>query len=117
MKQYWDKVLASILLVCIGLAVGCNGAGAQPPLANADSSSSPPFSAAQQVLTIPRGTPIYVRLQQSISSNSATAGQSFSGVLDEPLLIDGKTIAPSGAQVNGRVVAARQSGHLHNAGY
>ena len=76
MKQYWDKVLALVLLVGVGLAVGCNGAGAQPPAANADNSSSPPFSAAQQALTISKGTPIYVRLQQSISSSSASSSES-----------------------------------------
>jgi len=119
MKLYWDKVFALVLLVAVGLAVGCNGAGAQPPAAtNADNAGSPPFSPAQQpALIIPKGTPIYVRLQQSITSRTAQPGQSFSAVLDEPLAIDGKTIAPSGAQVSGRVVAARESGHLHNAGY
>lgn len=121
MKQYRDLVLALILLIAAGLAVGCNGAGAQPPTAgNADNNpgSSPPFSAAEQAaFTIPKGTPIYVRLQQSITSRTAQAGENFSAVLDEPLEIDGKTIAPSGTTLNGRVVAARESGRLHNAGY
>jgi hypothetical protein len=56
-------------------------------------------------------------LQQSLSSATAQAGETFSAVLDEPLLVDQQTIVPRGAGVTGRVVAARQSGHLHNAGY
>ena len=38
-------------------------------------------------------------------------------MLDEPVIIDGQTVAPKGAEVSGRVLAARQSGHLHDAGY
>lgn len=119
MKQYWDHVLALILLVVAGLAVGCNGAGAQPPTAgNTAGPGSPPFSAAEQAaLTIPKGTPVYVRLQQSLTSRTAQTGENFSAVLDEPLDIEGKTVAPSGTPLNGRVVAARESGRLHNAGY
>jgi hypothetical protein len=41
----------------------------------------------------------------------------FTAVLDEPLLVDEKTIAPKGAPVMGKVVAVRDSGHLHNSGY
>src|SRR5262249_57145815 len=51
------------------------------------------------------------------SSATAQSGQSFSAVLDEPLVVDGKTFAPQGTAVTGKVVAARESGHLHNAGY
>jgi hypothetical protein len=120
MKPYWlDKMLAFGLLVLLALAVGCSGVGAQPPVAAAaDNNSSPPFSASeQQSLMIPQGTAIYVRLQQSISSRTAQAGQSFSAVLDEPLEVNGRTVAPQGAALTGRVVAARESGRLHNAGY
>ena len=38
-------------------------------------------------------------------------------MLDEALEINGKTVAPTGAPLSGRVVAARESGRLHNAGY
>ena len=68
-------------------------------------------------LTIPTGTPVPVRLQANISSATAVPGQQFDAVLEEPLVIDGKTVAPSGANVIGRVVAARHSGRLHNSGY
>src|SRR5947208_14656361 len=115
MKPLWfDKVLALSLLVVLGIALGCSGVGAQPP--SADNGGAPPFAASHPV-DIPKGTPIYVRLQHSISSSSAQAGESFSAILDEPLTINGQTLAAAGTQINGRVVAARKSGHLHNAGY
>jgi hypothetical protein len=108
------------VLVLAGLATGC-GVAAQPPttVATSDAPASqqhPPFTETKP-LVVPANTAIYVRLQQSISSATAQSGQNFSAVLDEPLVADGQTLAPKGAAVTGRVVAARESGHLHNAGY
>ena len=68
-------------------------------------------------LTVPAGTPIVVSLQQSISSETAQAGDGFSAVLEEPLVVDGQTVAPKGAAVKGRILAARKSGHMSNSGY
>jgi hypothetical protein len=75
-----------------------------------------PFTENKPVV-IPASTAIYVRLQQSLSSKTAQPGEKFSAVLDEPLVVDDQTVAPKGAPVEGRVVAARDSGHLHNSGY
>jgi hypothetical protein len=111
-----------ILLVLAGLAVGC-GVGAQPPTVAAD---TPAASATPQqqlpfvegkALVVPANTAIYVRLRQSISSATAQSGQNFSAELDEPLVVEGQTLAPKGAPITGEVVAARDSGHLHNSGY
>jgi hypothetical protein len=111
-----------VLLVLAGLAVGC-GVGAQPPTVAAD---TPATSATPQqqlpfvegkALVVPANTAIYVRLRQSISSATAQSGQNFSAELDEPLVVEGQTLAPKGAPITGEVVAARDSGHLHNSGY
>jgi hypothetical protein len=108
-----------ILLVLAGLAVGC-GVGAQPPTVATDTPATPaqqlPFVEGK-ALVVPANTAIYVRLQQSISSATAQSGQNFSAKLDEPLVVEGQTLAPKGAAVTGKVVAARESGHMHNAGY
>jgi len=107
-----------ILLVLAGLA-GC-GVGAQPPTVATDTPAAPqqqlPF-VESKALVVPANTAIYVRLQQSISSATAQPGQEFSAELDEPLVVEGQTLAPKGAPVTGKIVAARDSGHLHNAGY
>ncbi len=83
-----------------------------------DTSTAVPFSAKKaEPLQIPAGTPIAVRMQSSVSSASAEPGERFEAVLDEPLVIDGRTVAPAGTPVSGRVVAAKKSGRLHNPGY
>jgi hypothetical protein len=109
-----------ILLVLAGLATGC-GVGAQPPTVTTDTPATSPQQqlpfVESKALVVPANTAIYVRLQQSISSATAQSGQNFSAELDEPLVVEGQTLAPKGAPVTGKVVAARDSGRLHNAGY
>jgi hypothetical protein len=97
----------------------------------ADASAKPPFSSASdnkeskggffsheevQPITIPSGTPVTVRLQTGVSSATNNSGDSFDAVLDAPLVINGKTVAPAGATVTGKVVAAKSSGHLKDPG-
>jgi hypothetical protein len=120
MKGYCSRnILLLTLLVLAAVAEGCNiGAKAPTPAVTTDNSGSQqlPFTESKP-LVVPANTAIYVRLQQSISSATAQSGQNFSAVLDEPLVVDGQTLAPSGTAVTGKVVSARESGHLHNAGY
>jgi hypothetical protein len=107
------------LLVLAGLAAGC-GVGAQPPTVAVDTPAAPPQQlpfVEVKALVVQANTPIYIRLQQPISSATAQAGQNFTAELDEPLMVDGQTLAPQGAAVTGKVVAVRESGRLHNAGY
>ena len=116
-----EQLLIAVLLLGMVLDIGCSGVGAQPP---ASSTANPDTSDAQKLpfaenkpVVIPASTAVYVRLQQSLSSRTAQPGQSFSAVLDEPLMVDDQTIAPKGTPLEGRVVAARNSGRLHNSGY
>lgn len=108
------KALLSTLLVLAGLATGCS---TQPASVAADTAPQQLPFVEGKALVVPANTAIYVRLQQPISSAKALPGQVFSAVLDEALMVDGQTLAPSGAAVTGTVVAARESGHLSNTGY
>ncbi|HWG50519.1 MAG TPA: hypothetical protein VN669_12545 [Candidatus Acidoferrales bacterium] len=116
-----EQLLIAVLLLGMVLDIGCSGVGAQPPASSTANPDTPdaqklPFAENKPVV-IPASTAVYVRLQQSLSSRTAQPGQSFSAVLDEPLMVDDQTIAPKGTPVEGRVVAARNSGRLHNSGY
>jgi hypothetical protein len=116
-----------IFLVSI-FTLGCGSVPENVSAAGAASGDSAPFSKAKQEdsflhklvpedVSVPAGTPISVRLQNAISSASNRPGDEFAAVLDEPIVVDGKTVAPRGAAVQGRVIAARSSGRLHNSGY
>jgi len=75
------------------------------------------LSPQKETLTVPAGTPVSVELQSTVSSATANPGDTFNVVLAEPLVINGKTIAPAGTPGTGRVLSARRSGHLHNSGF
>jgi hypothetical protein len=110
-------LLSLLTFAILALAVGCNvGAGAPGNYTDASGSQQLPFTEGK-TLVVPANTSIYVRLQQSISSATAQAGQDFTAVLDEPLVVDGQTVAPEGAPVTGKIVAASESGHKHGASY
>ena len=127
-----------VILLFSALLVGCSREAylGNPQAASPDASASSANSSQQlpfkkdeakgpsilsklvrTEVTIPAGTPVPVRLQANVSSATAVPGQQFDAVLEEPLVVDGKTVAPSGTPVIGRVVAARSSGRLHNSGY
>ena len=74
-------------------------------------------SLVPQEIVVPSGTAITVRLQNAVSSATSHPGDEFEATLDQPIMVDGQTIAPEGAHVLGRVVAARHSGRLMHPGY
>lgn len=115
----FDRIRSLILAVtALGMVAGCNGVGAEPQTASADTPSSQqlPFREAK-ALVVPAKTAIYVRLQQRLSSATAQPGQIFNAVLDESLRVDDQIIAPQGTPITGTVMAVRESGRLHNSGY
>jgi hypothetical protein len=92
-----------------------SAASSSAPFANHDKAeAAKPLTASN--ITVPAGTPVTVRLQTAVSSASNNSGDRFEAVLDSPLVVDGKTLAPAGANVVGRVVAAKSSGHLKDPG-
>jgi len=125
------KLTASLLMLVVWtFTLGCGSVPENVSAAGADSgdSSSPPFSKAKredsllhklvpEPVTVPAGTALSIRLQNAISSASNRGGDEFAAVLDEPIVVNGTTVAARGAPVRGRVVAARSSGRLHNSGY
>lgn len=128
MKHRLSILALAAVLVGVLVAAGCGSVpatvSAAPPTAGSSTPSPLPFAAekkpspaAPDVPAVPTGTLVSVRLQQTVSSAYARPGEEFAAVLDEPLVSEGKTIAPRGATVTGRVVAARKSGHLHDSGY
>ncbi len=73
-----------------------------------------PQGALPQVLTIPAGTVISVRLNQWLSSDQNHAGDTFGAELDQPIVVDGWVVARRPQSVLGRVVLAQKSNHGNN---
>lgn len=127
-------VLLSSVLILASITSGCahrtdvpgteaeataNSDEAKLPFERGSSSNGilPSQTIVPSPAAIPSGTPVTVRLQSSVSSASSRSGDSFDAVLDDPIIVQGQTVAPRGAAVTGRVVAAKSSGRLHDPGY
>ncbi|MBK9166376.1 MAG: hypothetical protein IPM24_02810 [Bryobacterales bacterium] len=72
----------------------------------------PARAAAPQPVVVPEGTELTVRTIESLSTARTQPGETFTASLDQPLVIDGRTIAEKGATLNGRVVEADPGGRV-----
>jgi hypothetical protein len=67
-------------------------------------------SAARRARTIPAATAIDVTLNETIDSSKATEGQTFSGVVRNAIVVNGRTIVPAGADARVQLVNLDPSG-------
>ena len=98
---------------------GNSGETKADPTSNGDSRTlgRPPFQTSSSVPDLPPGTLLTVRVETQISSDLAGEEGTFAGVVDEPVVTDGKTAVPRGATVTGRIEAARASDGGRGRGY
>jgi hypothetical protein len=82
------------------------------PSADAESNSVPESPAKSRSVTISEGTPIQIRTETTLSTKSAKTGDAFTATLAEPIVVDGKEVAPRGSQVEGRVVNSDPGGRV-----
>jgi hypothetical protein len=63
-------------------------------------------------VTLPAGTQLSVRTTTTLSTNSQASGQTFTAHLEQPLLHEGREIAPKGAEVDGQIVDSDKGGRV-----
>ena len=61
---------------------------------------------------LPAGAKFVIRMIDAVDSERNAVGQTFAASLDEPVLIDGDTVIPRGADVVVKLVDDKQSGKL-----
>jgi hypothetical protein len=61
-------------------------------------------------IQIPNGTPITVRMIDAVDSKVAHLGQTFRASVDDPVVINGQTVIPRGADAMAKLVEDQQSG-------
>jgi hypothetical protein len=71
---------------------------------------TPKPPAAPLQTAIAAGTPIQVRVNQGISSDQVTIGETFSATLAAPLILNGKPVVPMGADATLKVLSVDPSG-------
>jgi hypothetical protein len=97
-----------------------SGGNAAPAPTDAQNSANqaantPAQPAAPQPIVVPRGTAIEVVLDQSLSSKTASVGQSFSATVVDPVVVDGQAVISKGAHARGTVTRAKSAGRFKGA--
>lgn len=64
--------------------------------------------AAQTNSAVPAGTALMVRLDTTLATFSNRAGDPFRGSVTQPVVINGQTVIPAGATVEGRVTKVNE---------
>jgi hypothetical protein len=77
--------------------------------------NAPAQAPAAQPIVVPEGTRIEVVLDQSLSSKTASEGQSFSATVVDPIVVDGQEVISKGAHARGTVTSAKAAGRFKGA--
>jgi hypothetical protein len=62
-------------------------------------------------VSVPSGTGISVRVNQTLDSESTQEGTAFTGVVTSSVIVDGQVAIPAGSQVSGTVIDVHEAGH------
>ncbi len=77
--------------------------GEEPSVSSRPSPAPPP-------IVLPEGTNFVVRMIDAVDSDKVAVGQNYNAALDEPVVIDGRTVIPRGADVVVKLVNAKDAG-------
>jgi hypothetical protein len=89
----------------------------RPSELRSDPVPPPPPAPVAATVTIPSGTVLNVRLNETLSSKDHSNGDAFSATLTEPLVVDGFVIAERGARLSGRVLESDAGGKVKGRAY
>lgn len=130
MRRLWVVLLGMMLIVA---ALGC---GSKPPETATENSPAPGQQAAPgttaskgpaakspgiierlttRTITVPEGTVLHVRMNETVSSKSSSAGETFTATVEEPVVIGEDVVVPKGADASGTVVDAQPLGKFKGA--
>jgi hypothetical protein len=79
-----------------------------PPSADAPAPPQPVF----HTVSVPAGTPLHMRITQTLDSQTTQPGTTFTGVLTREVVADGFVAIPAGSAVTGTVIDAKDATHF-----
>jgi hypothetical protein len=91
-------------------------AAAPAPAPAAPEAPAPPAAPSYAAREIPSGANITIRMIDDVDSRNARPGQTFKASVDEPVVVDGATVVPRGADVVTRLVEMKDPSKLSGGG-
>jgi hypothetical protein len=89
---------------------------ASPAVAPPAVAAAPPPPPPPVQYTVPAGTALVVRMEQTVSAKNNNVGDSFSGALAQSVLVRGVSVLRAGTRVTGTVVASKGQGRFKGDG-
>ena len=99
------KLLA--LLLCVGIAVSLAAQISERPAPEAIAPAAGAATSTDLMASLPVGTAVKMKLETAISTRTNKSGDRFSGRVTEGVTLNGRTIIPVGASLEGRVARAQ----------
>lgn len=99
------KLISSIIVISLSLFLASCGA-------DSDAKETAKEAAKSTYVTMPGGTAIVVALVDSIDTDVQISGQEFRASLTEPIVVNGYTLFPYGAEAKGILSRVVESGRL-----
>ncbi len=111
-----------LFIVPVILLAGCSKTQTPWPTAQVAAGANPatesaPLAPLAPKTVIPSGTPLHVRVDESIDTRRNRAGDGFSATLSEPIQVDGQTMVPEGTDFSGHITTAGASGRLRGRAF
>lgn len=72
----------------------------------------PPAAPQRRWVTLPAGTTLHVRLEQTLDTKRNRSGDPFVATLSEPVVIGGEVVVPRGTRCDGHLVESKPSGRF-----
>ncbi|MBI2677352.1 MAG: BON domain-containing protein [Candidatus Koribacter versatilis] len=79
---------------------------------NSGMTSAPTAPPPPPPVEVPAGTALAVRVLDPIDSDKNQVGDRFRATLEQPIVVDDKTVIPANADVEGRIVDLASAGHF-----
>jgi hypothetical protein len=109
------RAIAVFTILAMAIA-GCSNktspvpAAQTPPAAASQANAANVSPAPQPALTLPNGTRLQVRLNQTIDVKHVESGDRFSGTLTQPIMQGDIVVVPAGSPASGEVLVAHRRG-------
>ncbi len=101
--------VSDVLVLDFGDTNTAAGATTNPAREAAAASVNPSPSDS---ITVPAGTGLVVRMIDSVDSDRNKVGDRFQASLEDALVVGDQIVAPKGTDVYGRLIAAKEAGHI-----
>jgi hypothetical protein len=114
MKRIAGSFGIALLLIITAATAGCtkDASKAEEISQSVKQSGNQASATRYETLVVPTGTSIVAVLQTQLSTDVNTSGEPFVATTVDPIVVDGRTVAPAGSRIDGVLRDVQASGKI-----